>query len=217
MKNQAFWANSGVLSLSVAISKTAATDGNLQCIENNGLYSCCLVATFFVCQREELYRGEIYACQERGVSAHKLKNLVTREPSFYGNSGNKATASNHAGFSVALVIREVATMATHLFIYLCGCVSVAISKNRGNSVATKNPIKISGIATVALLPRFLRPRGWKHTGGRILFVLRTTSSDLVTLTPFPSWQAFFTQLNISRWWGLGSAASPCTLTAQWRA
>lgn len=208
MKNQAFWANSGVLSLSVAISKIAATDGNLQCIENNGLYSCCLVATFFVCQREELYRGEKHACQERGVSAHKLKNLVTREPSFYGNSGNKATASNHAGFSVALVIREVATMATHLFIYLCDCVSVAISKNRGNSVATRNPIKISAIASVALLPRFLRPRGWKHTGDRILFVLRTTSSGLVTLTPFPSWQAFFTQLNTSRWWGLGSTVSP---------
>ena len=148
-----------------------------------------------------------------------MKNLTTREPSFYGNSGNKATASNHAGFSVALVIREVATMATHLFIYLCGCVSVAISKNRGNSVATKNPIKISGITPVALLPRFLRPRGWKHTGDRTLLVLRTASSGLVTPTPtpFPSWQAFFTQLNTSRWWGFGSAASPCTLTAQWRA
>lgn len=73
-----------------------------------------------------------------------MKNLNTREPSFYGNSGNKATASNHAGFSVALVIREVATMATHIFIYLCSCVSVAISKNRGNSVATKKLLKSVG-------------------------------------------------------------------------
>ncbi|QNU62049.1 hypothetical protein [Vreelandella titanicae] len=217
MKNQALWANSGALSLSVAVSKIAATGGSLQGTENNRLYGCCLVAAFFECQREELYRGEIHACQERGVSAHKLKNLTTREPSFYGNSGNKATASNHAGSSVALVIREVATMATHIFIYLCSCVSVAISKNRGNSVATKKDIKISRLDAVALLPRFLRPRGWKHTGDRILFVLRTTSSDLVTPTPFPSWQAFFTQLNISRWWGIGSTFSPCTPTAQWRA
>ncbi|PRY66297.1 hypothetical protein B0H98_101275 [Vreelandella songnenensis] len=208
MKNQASWANSGVLSLSVAVSKIAATGGSLQGTENNRLYGCCRVAAFFECQREELYRGEIHACQERGVSAHKLKNLTTREPSFYGNSGNKATASNHAGSSVALVIREVATMATHIFIYLCSCVSVAISKNRGNSVATKKSIKISEIDPVALLPRFLRPRGWKHTGERIPFVLRTTSSDLVTPTPFPSWQAFFTQLNISRWWGFGSTVSP---------
>lgn len=137
-----------------------------------------------------------------------MKKLNTREPIFYGNSGNKATASNHAGFSVALVIKEVATMATHIFIYLCSCVSVAISKKRGNSVATKKTIKISGIASVALLPRFLRPRGWKHTGVRILFVLRTISSSLVHSTPFPSWQAFFTQLNISRWWGFGSTVSP---------
>jgi len=208
MKNQALWANSGVLSLSVAVSKIAATDGNLQSTENNRLYGCCLVAAFFVCQREELYRGENHACQERGVSAHKLMNLTTREPSFCGNSGNKATASNHAGSSVALVIREVATMATHIFMYLCSCVSVAISKNRGNSVATKKTIKISVIASVALLPRFLRPRGWKHTGGRILFALRTISSSLVQSTPFPSWQAFFTQLNISRWWGFGSTVSP---------
>lgn len=164
MKNQVLWANSGVLSLSVAVSKAAATGGSLQGTENNSLYGCCLVAAFFVCQREELYRGENHACQERGVSAHKLKNLATREPSFYGNSGNKATASNHAGFSVALVIREVATMATHIFIYLCSFVSVAISKKRGNSVATKKTIKISGIAPVALLPRFLRPRGWKYIG-----------------------------------------------------
>lgn len=143
-----------------------------------------------------------------------MKNLNTREPIFYGNSGNKATASNHAGFSVALVIREVATMATHIFIYLCSCVSVAISKNLGNSVATKKYIKISGLASVALLPRFLRPRGWKHTGERILFVLRTISSSLTHSTPFPSWQAFFTQLNISRWWGIDSTVSPAHLCQQ---
>lgn len=119
-----------------------------------------------------------------------MKNLITREPSFYGNSGNKATASNHAGFSVALVIREVATMATHIFIYLCTCMPVAISKNLGNSVATKNAFKISGIAPVALLPRFLRPRGWKHTGESILFVLRTNADHLIAVTLPPSWQAY---------------------------
>ena len=137
-----------------------------------------------------------------------MKNLITREPIFHGNSGNKATASNHAGFSVASVIREVATMATHIFMYLCSCVSVAISKNLGNGVATKNIFKISGIASVALLPRFLRPRGWKHTGERILFVLRIILTSLVKSTPFLSRQAFFTQLHISRWWGIGSTVSP---------
>lgn len=118
-----------------------------------------------------------------------MKNLNTREPIFYGNSGNKATASNHAAFSVALVIREVATMATHIFIYLCSCVSVAISKKLGNSVATKNAIEINLIDPVALLPRILRPRGWKHTGKGILFVLRTTAARLSAVTTPPSWQA----------------------------
>ncbi|WP_141441358.1 hypothetical protein [Vreelandella titanicae] len=214
MKNQAFRENHGVLPLSVAFSKTAATDGNLQSTENNGLYGRCLVAAFFECQREELYRWQINACQERGGSFQRLKRLNTREPSFYGNSGNKATASNHAAYSVALVIREVATKATHIFIYLWSGVPVAISKKLGNAVAVKNTIKINSVAPVALLPPFFRSTEWNYMGEGILgFILNTLRS----LNLPPSWQAFFALLPFSQPWGIGSTSSPCTPTAQWRA
>lgn len=214
MKNPALWAKAGVLPLSVAASKTAATDGNLQHTENNELYSCCLVAAFFVCQREELYRGQINACQERGCSFQRGKQLNTREPSFYGNSGNKATASNHAAYSVALVIREVATKATHIFIYLWSGVSCCHLKKGWQQCCHNNHLLNQLVNLCCLVAtNFAIYRVELYSWGILVIILNAPRS--LNLPPF--WQAFFALLPFSQPWGLGSTFSPCTPTAQWRA
>lgn len=214
MKNPTLWAKAGVLPLSVAVSKTAATDGNLQRIESNGLYNRCLVAAFFACQREELYRGQIHACQERACSTQRPKHLNTREPSFYGNSGNKATASNHAAYSVALVIREVATKATHIFIYLWSGVSCCHFKN-GWQQCCHNKAYLNQLVSLCCLVAtiFAIYRVELYSWGILVIILNAPRS----LNHPPFWQAFLALLPFSQPWGLGSTFSPCTPTAQWRA
>lgn len=144
----------------------------------------------------------------------KVRN--TREPSFYGNSGNKATASNYAGFSVALVIREVATKATHIFIYLWSGVSCCHFK-KGWQQCFHNKIYINQfvmvcclVATIFSIYRVELYR-WEN-----LFDLRTQAGHLCAATLPPSWQALFL-LSFTQPWGFGSTTSPCTPAVQWRA
>lgn len=217
MKKPTLWAKASVLLLSVAASKTAATDGNLQHTENNGLYSCCLVAAFFVCQREELYRGQINACQKRGCSFQRVKRLNTREPSFYGNSGNKATASNHAAYSVALVIREVATKATHIFIYLWSCVSCCHLKKGWQQCCHNNYLLNQSVRPCCLVATNFAIYRVELYRGRFCSLCEHLPVVAVQRPHPPSWQALFSLLPFSQPWGFSSTTSPCTPTAQWRA
>ncbi len=143
-----------------------------------------------------------------------MKRLNTREPSFYGNSGNKATASNYAAYSVALVIREVATKATHISIYLWSDVSCCHFK-KGWQQCCHNKFFINHLVSLCCLVAtiFAIYRVELYRWGVLVIILNSPHSLNLT----PSWQAFFALLPFSQPWGLGSTSSPCTPIAQWRA
>lgn len=126
-----------------------------------------------------------------------------------------ATPSNHGACSRCLLIREVATKATHIFISIEHLIlSVAVLKKR-LQVAKKYQLNQWCYRCCLVARVFEISQG--NYRGVVSFVMRTLPDCLLAVPHPPFWQALFALLTFSQPWGLGSTSSPCTPTAQWRA
>lgn len=133
-----------------------------------------------------------------------MQGLFTREPSFCGNTGYNGNAQQPCGLQVLPINKRGGYKGnTYLYIYIDPDSVCCRFKKAATGCQKKYQLNQCYCRCCHVAPVFQNQTGELYMGG-----IENYSHICKEATPFPFWQAFFTRLNISRWWGLGSTVSP---------
>ena len=133
-----------------------------------------------------------------------MKGLFTREPSFCGNTGYNGNVQQPCGLQV-LPINKRGGYKGNTYLYISIDPDSVCCRFKKAATGCQKNIQLNQwrYRCCLVAPLFANQAGELYRGGT-----ENYSHINESVTPFPSWQAFFAQLNVSRWWGYGSTVSP---------